>query len=124
MCYCSATVGVNKWPMPMQKVEHPDSALRYKWFARLLLEGSVLDEFKTWSESLQVKTFLITQDWRNKKSELLVAPLQAKKIASKAALFKAIRADVRFMLPGLIAFLHPTHHAELVCLWKSIASQE
>lgn len=90
------------------QVSYPERRAKYKWFARLLLEGQVLPRWKspTLRKGLAVEPAALTREIPHAKALPLVRALESRRLDSAASLRDAWAADPTFLqteVLGLIA---------------------
>jgi len=63
LCHVSATFGRSGWPLPVLEMEFPPGLSRFKWFARFLLDGSILPKLKKFVPSLLSTPVCMIRTW-------------------------------------------------------------
>lgn len=63
VCHRKSTFGRLMWPIKSVEVEYPECLDKYKWFARLLLEGLIFDSFKKYSNVLLASPSTMLKSW-------------------------------------------------------------
>ncbi len=121
--------GDHSWELPVHRIPHPDQGERLRWFARALLDGSVVTHaaFKAVVAHLAAPSSLLTKQAPSKRVLLLLEALQQGPanmgpVVSKAALLKAWTTAPRYLLDELTLWLPKGKAPVLQSLWPKIVA--
>jgi ATP-dependent RNA helicase DHX37/DHR1 len=126
-CYVTPFFGHQRWSLPLHTVEFPqadnamDNMIKYRWFARYLVEGKVVPELGAITPHLSSGSVLITgHSSYSKKVQNLVRPLVTAHVCTRAALFAKLGEDKYFLFKALKTWLDPAFHAQLQRIWTQV----
>ena len=121
--------GDHSWELPVHRIPHPDHGERLRWFARALLDGSVITHaaFKAVVAHLAAPSSLLTKQAPSKRVLLLLEALQqgpanSGPVTSKAALLRAWAAAPRYLLAEVAMWLPKGKAPALHGLWPKIVA--
>jgi ATP-dependent RNA helicase DHX37/DHR1 len=63
VCHRESTFGKVMWKVPSVEVDFPASLELYKWFARFLLEGEVVEGLKKYENVLLSSPYTLLKSW-------------------------------------------------------------
>lgn len=86
----NATFGTYEWSLPLTEIEYPHSLEKFKWFAKFLLEGEVIEYFKKYSKVLLHSPLTILKSWSklHPPTQSIIKPLILSSLSSKESLQK------------------------------------
>jgi ATP-dependent RNA helicase DHX37/DHR1 len=140
-CFARPLFGVHQWALPPMAIDFPsyDKAAttsgndktmdKYRWFAKLLLDGDVLPELRALSLSgaLKEPSQTLLRKKFDKKIQLLVTKLQGRQVASRRSLAAQWRAEGPkrggFLQPELRAWVRDSHLATFDAVWTKAVSK-
>jgi len=121
--------GDHSWELPVHRIPHPDHGERLRWFARALLDGSVVTHaaFKAVVAHLAAPSSLLTKQAPSKRVLLLLEALQRGPgdmgpVTSKAALLQAWSSAPRYLQAELAMWLPKGKAPVLEGLWPKIVA--
>ena len=119
MSFVEGTFGPHAWQLPVSCIEFPETADKYKWFARLFLEGSVLDFMKEFSSHFLSSPKILLKSWANLQPKLMsiYKTLQSKGVCSISALKHHWKQDAHFLMPEVKEWLSVSQHFQLQEAW-------
>ncbi|KAL3270549.1 hypothetical protein HHI36_021087 [Cryptolaemus montrouzieri] len=100
MCTIVGTFGSQAWPLPPIKMEYPKTEDAYKWFAKFLLEGEVVEKLKRFSSSLLSQPSIMTKTWAKlqARTQSLLKALLSRDVRDAEALMDAWTQDPKCKL--------------------------
>jgi len=106
------------YPLPTIEVDvGADAMMRYRVFARALLEGTVIPALKQFTPTLLVNPSMVTSSWTNAKVFRFVTPLYEARVGSRAELLEKWEKDPVFLAGEYSRWLPKSQHAALKQLW-------
>ena len=95
MCHVRATYGKSAWPIPMAEIEMLASVDKYRYFAKFLLDGDVVEQLKKYKSNLLSSTSSMVKTWSKllPRTEGLLAALTNNKVDSKHKLISEWKKD-------------------------------
>jgi len=124
-CYVEGTFGPHAWKIPVTAVEFPqENTDCYKWFARFLLEGNVIESFSSFSDQLISSPKILLKSWVNLHPKLLAISntLETNGICSKSSLMKKLSLDQKFLLPQLKEWIPSSAYFSLENYWFKLSN--
>ncbi|OQR90741.1 ATP-dependent RNA helicase, partial [Thraustotheca clavata] len=85
-CFVKPVYGVHQWELPVVQVEYPAGTIRYRWFARCLLDGTIVPSLLPFATRLKEPSASILRKQFDAKIQLLVMALERNNISSKSKL--------------------------------------
>ena len=124
-CYVQCTFGPHFWKLPLQSKEKLPASYppRYRWFARLLLEGSVLPQLAVLRPHLRNSPKEITLGKGSAAARRiidLVRPLEVDGIDCASALARRWCADALFLKKPLQSWIRKGEQWRLKKLWGTL----
>jgi ATP-dependent RNA helicase DHX37/DHR1 len=116
-CWVRVTFGPRNWVLPLQDVAFPEGIERVRHFARLLLDGSVVQSLVALRPFLAARPSALLQAPKSERCKKLVAALEKRAVDSRARLAEALREDRAFLLPELRLWVQPQRHHALAEMW-------
>lgn len=120
MCYVEGTFGPHAWTLPVSVIEFPETQERFKWFARLFLEGFVIPFLKEFQGSYLSSPKILLKSWSNLLPKLMSIHkiLQRNRISSLLSLKSRWKTDGEFLLAEVKEWLPVSKHFDLEEAWK------
>eukprot|EP00927_Polykrikos_kofoidii_P034413 TRINITY_DN29210_c0_g1_i1.p1 TRINITY_DN29210_c0_g1~~TRINITY_DN29210_c0_g1_i1.p1 ORF type:complete len:1369 (-),score=352.93 TRINITY_DN29210_c0_g1_i1:131-4192(-) len=123
MAFVSPSYKQLDFVLPTVEIKVPkDEMLRYKVFARALLEGEVLDGFPPRNVNLLARPSMALQMASNPRVLSFVNPLWEKRVGSRAELIKCWGEDPRFLLEGYLKWVPPGRHDDVRIKWPPMGA--
>lgn len=94
-CHVKATFGRSGWPLPIAEVEMPDSLDKYRYFARFILEGLVIEKLFEFKKNLLSTPSTMTKSWSKlvPRTESMMSALANRQIDSRKKLMKELKEN-------------------------------
>eukprot|EP00127_Corallochytrium_limacisporum_P004508 Clim_evm8s166 gene=Clim_evmTU8s166 len=116
-----SSFGPKRWDVPPVKMKLPDDDdATVRWFARFLLEGTVLPRLAAFREHLISQPNVVTKGFPQPKIMALLQPLRDEGITTRSQLVEVMSARPRFLLDAFLQWLPKTLHAECVRSWPPL----
>ncbi|XP_071848157.1 probable ATP-dependent RNA helicase DHX37 isoform X3 [Apostichopus japonicus] len=121
-CLRACTFGRNVWQISVQEMEYPECLDKYKWFAKFLLEGEVVDQLKKFRENLLSTPSTMVKTWAKlqPRTQVLLNALVQEQVCSKEALMEAWKKNDRYLLKELCEWLPSGKHTILALKWPPV----
>ncbi|GMF43245.1 unnamed protein product [Phytophthora fragariaefolia] len=130
-CYAKAQYGIHQWSLPAMRIAYPEYdasdakdglAGKYRWFAKFLLDGQIINSLLPFSGALKEPSHTLIRKKFDKKIQLLVAKLQQNRVACRRALVaKWGKSDGKLFLKAeLQSWIKDTHQAAFSQAWGSL----
>jgi len=119
ICSVRPTFGPLGWTLPVERVPCADP---YPWFARALLEGKVVPGWPK-TKDLAAPAAHAARAPTHPRVALLVGALARAKVASKAALINAWRADANALITELEMWMTKEAKAEFGIEWPKVVKK-
>ena len=116
-CHVEATFGPKMWKLGLIRIPFPVGADKYRYFAKLLLEGEILPEFTEYKDHLISNPSMMLKSWKMDKIDQILHPLIKYKIASKRELFEKWEEDSLFLLSGYLLWIPVELRSEVQSKW-------
>jgi len=116
-CHARASYGPHIWELPPTELPFPDVPDKYKWFARLFLEGQIFPALETYKNHFDAHPMLLTKTFSQPRVVALLQPLIDSKIASKKQLLEKWEEDPQFLLSAVSMWIKPSHRQYLAVMW-------
>lgn len=93
MCHVRSTFGRSGWPLPVTEIEMQPSVDKFRYFAKFLLDGDVVEELSKYRKHLLSTSNSMIKSWSKllPRTEGLLAALSNNKIDTKAKLLEEWR---------------------------------
>lgn len=125
-CSVTPTFGDRAWKLPAFEIKHPTGEASCRWFARALLEGSVISAFKQLTPLLKSRPVQITRRALEKRVVLLVDALS--RATPQIDCLDTLRArwshDPTFLQDLVAMWLPKDKHAALASIWALVVHSE
>ncbi|NXI45676.1 DHX37 helicase, partial [Galbula dea] len=111
------------WQLPAVEVDYPEGIERYKYFARFLLEGKVIEELSSYSRCLLSSPLIMLKTWSKlqPRTELLLQALVAENCDNRDALLAAWKKNPKYLLTAYCRWIPEAMHDELAKNWPPVA---
>eukprot|EP01028_Stygiella_incarcerata_P000182 TRINITY_DN1027_c0_g2_i1.p1 TRINITY_DN1027_c0_g2~~TRINITY_DN1027_c0_g2_i1.p1 ORF type:complete len:1491 (-),score=547.01 TRINITY_DN1027_c0_g2_i1:4827-9299(-) len=108
-----------EWILPKTEIVFPNGALKTRHFARLLLDGSIVSQFKQWRGWLSISpsTLCSRQTVPNIRALAFVSALAERNIDNRQKLFDAWRKEPSFLLREMVECVHSTYAVQIRDAW-------
>ena len=121
-CYMTSTYGPHVWPLPPQCLPYPDCKEKYRWFAKLFLDGEICMQLKQFSASLVTPSSVMLKSWSHlqQKSEDILFCFMERGIDDKYKLLGEWGKEPRYILSHYLKWLPDSQHELVKYLWPPI----
>jgi ATP-dependent RNA helicase DHX37/DHR1 len=94
-CHIKSTFGRSGWTLPIAEMEMTQSLEKYRYFARFVLEGVVLEELAEFKTNLLSSPATMTKTWSKlvPRTEMMTSCLANKQVDSKKKLVRELKAN-------------------------------
>ncbi|KAI6076394.1 putative ATP-dependent RNA helicase DHX37 [Aix galericulata] len=101
------------WQLPAVEVDYPEGIDRYKYFARFLLEGKVIEKLDSYKHCLLSSPLIMLKTWSKlqPRTEALLQALVAEKCDNRDALLAAWKKNPKYLLAAYCQWLPEAMHA-------------
>lgn len=95
VCHVRSTFGQTGWPLPIAEIEMQHSVDKFRYFAKFLLDGDIVEEMRKYKKYLLSTSNSMIKSWSKllPRTEGLLAVLLNNKVDSKAKLFEEWKKD-------------------------------
>ncbi|XP_061722338.1 probable ATP-dependent RNA helicase kurz [Cydia pomonella] len=121
-CHFKGTFGRAGWELPMVEIDFPDKIERYRWFARFLLEGTVVPKLKKYAGSLLSPPSTMVKSWAKlqPRTEIMLKALIMKRVGHREALFNMWKEQSNYLLDEYLRWLPESAHNEVSLFWPPL----
>ncbi|XP_074897542.1 putative ATP-dependent RNA helicase DHX37 [Buteo buteo] len=131
--YCSETGRIRchrpsvfyrvSWQLPAVEVDYPEGIDRYKYFARFLLEGKVIEKLRSYSRCLLSSPLIMLKTWSKlqPRTESLLQALVAENCDNRDALLAAWKKNPKYLLAAYCQWIPEAMHDDLAQKWPPVA---
>ncbi|KFP94800.1 putative ATP-dependent RNA helicase DHX37, partial [Haliaeetus albicilla] len=131
--YCSETGRIRchrpsvfyrvSWQLPAVEVDYPEGIDRYKYFARFLLEGKVIEKLRSYSRCLLSSPLIMLKTWSKlqPRTESLLQALVAENCDNRDALMAAWKKNPKYLLAAYCQWIPEAMHDDLAQKWPPVA---
>ncbi|NXE15243.1 DHX37 helicase, partial [Lophotis ruficrista] len=111
------------WQLPAVEVDYPEGIDRYKYFARFLLEGEVIEQLRAYSRCLLSSPLIMLKTWSKlqPRTESLLQALVAEKCDNRDALLAAWKKNPKYLLAAYRQWIPEAMHDDLAKKWPPVA---
>ncbi|NXK19170.1 DHX37 helicase, partial [Arenaria interpres] len=111
------------WPLPAVEVDYPEGIDRYKYFARFLLEGKVIEKLSSYSRYLLSSPLIMLKTWSKlqPRTESLLQALVAENCDNRDALLAAWKKNPKYLLAAYSQWIPEAMHEDLAKKWPPVA---
>ncbi|NXU58755.1 DHX37 helicase, partial [Turnix velox] len=123
-CYRPSVFYRVSWELPAVQVDYPEGIDRYKYFARFLLEGKVIEKLGSYSSCLLSSPLIMLKSWSKlqPRTESLLQALVAENCDNRDALLAAWKKNPKYLLAAYCQWLPEAMHEDLAKQWPPVAS--
>ncbi|XP_068557378.1 probable ATP-dependent RNA helicase DHX37 [Anas acuta] len=110
------------WQLPAVEVDYPEGIDRYKYFARFLLEGKVIEKLDSYKRCLLSSPLIMLKTWSKlqPRTEALLQALVAEKCDNRDALLAAWKKNPKYLLAAYRQWLPEAMHGDLAKNWPPV----
>nr|XP_002123985.2 probable ATP-dependent RNA helicase DHX37 [Ciona intestinalis] len=118
-CHVTATYGRLSWPLGAVEIPYPAGLDRFRWFARFLLEGSVMTSLGQFSSLFLSRPATMVKSWSNlqPRTESLLKALAGRGVDSKKKLTEIWKDNPSYLREELLEWLAPGSHQHFLSSW-------
>ncbi|NXE72018.1 DHX37 helicase, partial [Cochlearius cochlearius] len=111
------------WQLPAVEVDYPEGIDRYKYFARFLLEGKVIEQLSSYSRCLLSSPLIMLKTWSKlqPRTESLLQALVAENCDNRDALLAAWKKNPKYLLAAYCQWIPEAMHDDLAKKWPPVA---
>ncbi|NXT24503.1 DHX37 helicase, partial [Syrrhaptes paradoxus] len=111
------------WQLPAVEVDYPEGIDRYKYFARFLLEGKVIEKLGSYSRCLLSSPLIMLKTWSKlqPRTESLLQALVAENCDNHDALLTAWKKNPKYLLPAYCQWIPEALHDDVAKQWPPVA---
>uniref|UniRef100_A0A8B9SBH4 Activating signal cointegrator 1 complex subunit 3 n=1 Tax=Apteryx owenii TaxID=8824 RepID=A0A8B9SBH4_APTOW len=111
------------WQLPAVEVDYPEGIDRYKYFARFLLEGKVIEKLASYSQCLLSSPLIMLKTWSKlqPRTEFLLQALVAENCDNRDALLAAWKKNPKYLLAAYCQWIPEVMHEDLAKKWPPVA---
>ncbi|KAK2522757.1 hypothetical protein Q9233_010116 [Columba guinea] len=111
------------WELPAVEVDYPEGIDRYKYFARFLLEGKVIEKLSSYSRCLLSSPLIMLKTWSKlqPRTESLLQALVAENCDNRDALVAAWKKNPKYLLAAYRQWIPEAMHDDLAKNWPPVA---
>ncbi|KFO03858.1 putative ATP-dependent RNA helicase DHX37, partial [Balearica regulorum gibbericeps] len=111
------------WQLPAVEVDYPEGIDRYKYFARFLLEGKVIEKLSPYSRCLLSSPLIMLKTWSKlqPRTEALLQALVAENCDNRDALLAAWKKNPKYLLAAYCQWIPEAMHDDLAKEWPPVA---
>ncbi|PKK25983.1 DEAH (Asp-Glu-Ala-His) box polypeptide 37, partial [Columba livia] len=111
------------WELPAVEVDYPEGIDRYKYFARFLLEGKVIEKLSSYSQCLLSSPLIMLKTWSKlqPRTESLLQALVAENCDNRDALVAAWKKNPKYLLAAYRQWIPEAMHDDLAKNWPPVA---
>ncbi|XP_025914459.1 probable ATP-dependent RNA helicase DHX37 isoform X2 [Apteryx rowi] len=111
------------WQLPAVEVDYPEGIDRYKYFARFLLEGKVIEKLASYSQCLLSSPLIMLKTWSKlqPRTESLLQALVAENCDNRDALLAAWKKNPKYLFAAYCQWIPEVMHEDLAKKWPPVA---
>ncbi|NWV00927.1 DHX37 helicase, partial [Upupa epops] len=111
------------WQLPAVEVDYPEGIDRYKYFARFLLEGKVIEKLSSYSRCLLSSPLIMLKTWSKlqPRTESLLQALVAENCDNRDALLAAWKKNPKYLLAAYCQWIPEVMRDDLAKQWPPVA---
>ncbi|NWS67115.1 DHX37 helicase, partial [Crotophaga sulcirostris] len=111
------------WQLPAVEVDYPEGIDRYKYFARFLLEGKVIEKLSAYSRCLLSSPLIMLKTWSKlqPRTESLLQALVAENCDNRDALLAAWKKNPKYLLTAYCQWIPEAMHDDVAKNWPPVA---
>ncbi|NWH71165.1 DHX37 helicase, partial [Piaya cayana] len=110
------------WQLPAVEVDYPEGIDRYKYFARFLLEGKVIEKLSAYSRCLLSSPLIMLKTWSKlqPRTETLLQALVAENCDNRDALLAAWKKNPKYLLTAYCQWIPEAMHEDVAKKWPPV----
>ncbi|NXJ94209.1 DHX37 helicase, partial [Corythaixoides concolor] len=110
------------WQLPAVEVDYPEGIDCYKYFARFLLEGKVIEKLSSYSRYLLSSPLIMLKTWSKlqPRTESLLQTLVAENCDNRDALLAAWKKNPKYLLAAYCQWIPEAMHDDLAKKWPPV----
>ncbi|XP_061865792.1 probable ATP-dependent RNA helicase DHX37 isoform X1 [Colius striatus] len=110
------------WQLPAVEVDYPEGLDRYKYFARFLLEGKVIEKLSSYSRCLLSSPLIMLKTWSKlqPRTESLLQALVAENCDNRDALVAAWKKNPKYLLTAYCQWIPEAMHDDVAKEWPPV----
>ncbi|XP_045467046.1 probable ATP-dependent RNA helicase kurz [Harmonia axyridis] len=122
MCCVDGTFGSQAWPLRRVRIEFPETEEAYRWFAKFLLEGEVVEKLKKYtshllsSPAIMIKKYAKLQPRTNSLTNALIE----RKVRRKDTLLEVWKDNSSYLLSEFLQWVPQSLHADITIMWPPV----
>uniref|UniRef100_H2ZDK7 Activating signal cointegrator 1 complex subunit 3 n=1 Tax=Ciona savignyi TaxID=51511 RepID=H2ZDK7_CIOSA len=118
-CVVTATYGRLSWPLGQVVITYPPGLDRYRWFAKFLLDGSVVSSLKKFSTVFLSRPVTMVKSWSSlqPRTESMLKSLAGAGVDSKQKLVKMWKENPTYLREEILEWLAPASHQHFLSAW-------
>uniref|UniRef100_A0A803Y7R6 Activating signal cointegrator 1 complex subunit 3 n=1 Tax=Meleagris gallopavo TaxID=9103 RepID=A0A803Y7R6_MELGA len=111
------------WQLPAVEVDYPEGIDRYKYFARFLLEGKVIEKLGSYSQCLLSSPLIMLKTWSKlqPRTEFLLQALVAENCDNRDALLAAWKKNPKYLLAAYCQWIPEVMQEDIAKQWPPVA---
>ncbi|XP_067911172.1 probable ATP-dependent RNA helicase DHX37 isoform X2 [Heterodontus francisci] len=121
-CHRRSTFFRVGWQLPAVEVDYPEGLDRYKYFAKFLLEGTVVKKFATYLNCLLSSPSTMLKTWAKlqPRTDALLGALVSENVDNRDALLAAWKKNSKYLLLAYCQWLPEAMHADVSRHWPPV----
>ncbi|XP_069817056.1 probable ATP-dependent RNA helicase DHX37 [Dendropsophus ebraccatus] len=122
-CHRQSTFYRCGWQLPAVEVDYPEGLERYKYFARFLLEGKVIEKLSAYTNILLSNPTTMLKTWAKlqPRTEILLKALVSAKADNLSSLLAAWKNDPKYLLHAFCQWIPEAAHADVTKAWPPVS---
>ncbi|KAM4810129.1 putative ATP-dependent RNA helicase DHX37 [Rhinophrynus dorsalis] len=123
-CHCPSTFYRVRWQLPAVVVDYPEGLDRYKYFAKFLLEGKVINKLGSYTSVLLSTPITMLKTWAKlqPRTETLLKALVSEQSDNLHALLAAWKKNPKYLLSEFCQWIPESVHEDVVKAWPPVPS--
>ncbi|OXB58759.1 hypothetical protein ASZ78_012355 [Callipepla squamata] len=111
------------WQLPAVEVDYPEGIDRFKYFAKFLLEGKVIEKLGSYSQCLLSNPLIMLKTWSKlqPRTEALLQALVAENCDNRNALLAAWKKNPKYLLSAYCQWIPEVMHDDIAKQWPPVA---
>ncbi|XP_072103683.1 probable ATP-dependent RNA helicase DHX37 [Mobula birostris] len=121
-CHRGSTFFRVGWELPAVEVDYPGGLDRYKYFAKFLLEGTVIKKLASYTKCLLSSPSTMLKSWAKlqPRTDALLRALVSEKVDNRDALLAAWKKDNKYLLSAYSQWLPESVHTDVSLNWPPV----
>ncbi|XP_075689607.1 putative ATP-dependent RNA helicase DHX37 isoform X2 [Rhinoderma darwinii] len=122
-CHRQSTFFRVGWQLPAVELEYPEGLERYKYFAKYLLEGKVIQKLCSYTSILLSSPATMLKTWAKlqPRTEILLRALVSAKADNLSSLVSAWKNDPKYLLHAFCQWIPEAAHADVTKAWPPVS---